>query len=238
MTDKKADETEAPDYSKMNIYQKMSVVTGAVGNVAKGDALVNKQYRFTSHDAVMAAVRPHLVEVGLVVLPTVTNRVQDGNRTEVDLSIAIINCDSPDQRVELNYFGYGIDGQDKGPGKAISYAVKYALLKSFSLDTGDDPENDANTEHVPAPKADVFDHRIATSNIIAKLGEAPHKSAFDAYLKEKGWLGASADGWILDPTSDLGKIEAASEKTLAFLIGKAGEIEAAFEIDTSPAPRI
>jgi hypothetical protein len=36
--------------------------------------------------------------------------------------------------------GYGVDPQDKGPGKAISYGVKYALLKVLGLETGDDPD--------------------------------------------------------------------------------------------------
>ena len=47
-------------------------------------------------------------------------------------------------------FGYGIDNGEKGPGKAVSYAVKYALLKTFCLETGDDPDRDAGTEHVPS----------------------------------------------------------------------------------------
>jgi hypothetical protein len=43
-------------------------------------------------------------------------------------------------------FGYGIDDQDKGAGKAMSYAVKYALLKTLGLETGDDPDENQDAQ--------------------------------------------------------------------------------------------
>jgi hypothetical protein len=52
------------------------------------------------------------------------------------------NIDNRDDYIDVATFGYGVDGQDKGPGKAMSYGVKYALLKVLGLETGDDPEND------------------------------------------------------------------------------------------------
>jgi hypothetical protein len=58
------------------------------------------------------------------------------------MKTAFINADCPEEKIESFYYGYGIDTQDKGIGKAISYAVKYALLKQFCLETGDDPERD------------------------------------------------------------------------------------------------
>jgi hypothetical protein len=50
---------------------------------------------------------------------------------------------------------------DKGPGKAVSYAFKYALLKVFCLETGDDPDNDANARYEPE-KCQEFDSVICT----------------------------------------------------------------------------
>jgi hypothetical protein len=49
-------------------------------------------------------------------------------------------------------FGYGVDAQDKGPGKAMSYGVKYALLKVLGLETGDDPDvvQDNRADYRPA----------------------------------------------------------------------------------------
>jgi len=55
--------------------------------------------------------------------------------------------------LDVPTFGYGIDPQDKGPGKAMSYGVKYGLLKALGLETGDDPERDS-IEHKPSPIAE------------------------------------------------------------------------------------
>jgi hypothetical protein len=37
---------------------------------------------------------------------------------------------------------YGVDSQDKGAGKATTYALKYALLYSFLVPTGDIDDTD------------------------------------------------------------------------------------------------
>jgi len=130
----------------MNIYQRLNAIMEKVSYVQKEEKKVNNQYRFVSHDAVTSAVQPYLVEFGVVPVPTVINRVQDGNRTEVDVRVDFVNMDAPEEKVEVTMFGYGVDQQDKGPGKAFSYAKKYAFLQLFCLATGDDPERD-NVDH-------------------------------------------------------------------------------------------
>lgn len=97
-----------------------------------------------------AYVRPALLEVGVIYYPVSMQRSQDGNRTQVDLAVRFVNIDKPEDYIDVPACGYGIDSQDKGPGKAISYAVKYALLKALGLETGDDPEKDQNVQHEKA----------------------------------------------------------------------------------------
>jgi hypothetical protein len=63
----------------------------------------------------------------------------------------------------VSFFGYGIDNQDKGPGKAMSYAVKYAMLKTFCLETGDDPEKD-DIPHLPAKSAAKTTTKLMTES--------------------------------------------------------------------------
>jgi hypothetical protein len=55
--------------------------------------------------------------------------------------------------ISSSFLLYGIDDSDKGPGKAISYAVKYALLKALGLETGDDPDEDQASVHKPSMEA-------------------------------------------------------------------------------------
>lgn len=130
-----------------NIYQRLADVMRAVSYVQKEDKKVNNQYTFVSHDAVTAKLRPALLENGIATVATVKEHKQDGNRTEVTILVRFVNVDKPEECVEVESFGYGIDPQDKGPGKAVSYAFKYALLKTFCLETGDDPEHDSIDHH-------------------------------------------------------------------------------------------
>lgn len=137
--------------TKLNIHQRINAVMKDLAYVQKEDKKVNNQYKFVSHDAVTAAVRKHLVVHGIVAIPSVANHTQEGNRTEVDLVVDFVNIDEPSDKVTVNVFGYGVDPQDKGPGKAFSYAKKYAFLQTFCLETGDDPERD-NIDHEPEPE--------------------------------------------------------------------------------------
>lgn len=133
-----------------NIHQRLLAVMGEVDYVQKEAKKEKMMYSFVSHDAVTAKVRPVLVKHGVLVVPTVVESSQDGNRTYANIQVAFINVDAPEDKIVVNYFGYGIDTQDKGPGKAVSYAVKYAYLKVLGLETGDDPERD-NLEYKEAP---------------------------------------------------------------------------------------
>jgi hypothetical protein len=127
---------------KPTIYERIHAVMKDLKYIQKGEKKVNGQYSFAGHDKVTSEVRKHLVTHGIVVVPSVTSHSQDGNRTVVDIETAFINVDNPDDKVVINFFGYGVDNQDKGPGKAFSYAKKYAFLQLFCLETGDDPEKD------------------------------------------------------------------------------------------------
>lgn len=142
---------EKPSESR-NIHQRILDVMADLDYIQKGEkkAIIGpQQYRFVSHDQVTAAIHPLLVKNGIMTLPSIIASKQDGNRTEITLQVKFINVDKPEDFVEVTYLGYGIDTGDKGPGKAVSYAFKYAILKTFVLETGDDPDNQQNVTHVP-----------------------------------------------------------------------------------------
>ena len=53
---------------------------------------------------------------------------------------------------EIVGYGHGVDTQDKGAGKATTYALKYALLYTFMVPTGkiDDADNEhSETKEIP-----------------------------------------------------------------------------------------
>jgi len=135
---------------KLNIHQRMHKVMQDVSYIQK-DSTINNQYTAVTHDAVTAKTRTAFIEHGILAIPTVINHEQDGNRTTATVEIEYINIDNPTDKITVTSFGYGIDKQDKGPGKAISYAVKYGHLKALGLETGDDPERD-NIDFKEDPK--------------------------------------------------------------------------------------
>lgn len=142
-----------------NIHQRILGIMSDVDYIEKEKRTVNGQYRFVSHDSVTAKLHPYLVKHGVTAIPTVTEQTQDGNRTTAKVVTIFTNVDNPLDSIAVTYYGYGVDGSDKGPGKAVSYAFKYALLKTFNLETGDDPDNDANASYEP-PKCLEFDLAI------------------------------------------------------------------------------
>lgn len=133
----------------LKLSQRLIAIMNDLHYIQKGSKMVNNQYRFVSHDQVSSAVHPLLVKHGVLVIPTVEESKQEGNRTEVKLLVSFANADNPEDSFHVRYFGYGIDSGDKGPGKAISYAYKYALLKVLCLETGDDPDQDASATYEP-----------------------------------------------------------------------------------------
>lgn len=131
---------------KRNIYQRLADAMGKVDYIQK-DKKSGMRYSIVSHDAVTAKVRPALLESGIVYFISDLIVDQNGNRTEAQGTITFVNIDAPTEQIRARSFGYGIDDQDKGPGKAMSYMVKYALLKTLGLETGDDPDEDQDVHH-------------------------------------------------------------------------------------------
>ena len=157
------------------VYEKILAVMSAVNYLNK-DGFVEtgkgKGYKALTDEKVLAAVRPALVAAGLVILPvkmeqqrtdeqvkaydgsTKTNRI-----TDVSVTYRIINVSNPDDFVEVVSSGTGVDTQDKGIGKAMTYAKKYAILNSFLIPSGEDTDqisSDKYTEQLmgaaPAPE--------------------------------------------------------------------------------------
>lgn len=152
------------------VYEKILAVMSAVNYLNK-DGFVEtgkgKGYKALTDEKVLAAVRPALVAAGLVMLPvkmeqqrtdeqvkaydgsTKTNRI-----TDVSVTYRIINVSNPDDFVEVVSSGTGVDTQDKGIGKAMTYAKKYAILNSFLIPSGEDTDqisSDKYTEQLMGP---------------------------------------------------------------------------------------
>ena len=140
-----------------SIHQRMFAVMASVNRITKGDKKVNNQYSYVSQESIIEQIRPALIENGIFTVVSVESHTQDGPRCEVTIIVDFVNVDNPDDKITVRGFGHGVDPSDKGPGKAISYAVKYIFLKNFCIETGENPDrkpHEPQKQHRTEPKAE------------------------------------------------------------------------------------
>ena len=164
--------------SAFNIYQRMAAITAELQTVAKNlnvETGKGKGYKAVSERDVIDAVKPLEAKHGVYSYPA-SRRVLESAALEsesewngkvtkkttfferIETVYRFVNTDDPADFIETMTFAEGIDSQDKGSGKAMTYADKYALMKAYKISTGDDPDQTASEDvnytrkATPAPK--------------------------------------------------------------------------------------
>ena len=158
--------------SEMNLYQKMEAITSELQTVGKNLEVTTgkSSYKAVSERDILDAVKPVENKYGVYSYP-VSREVLESNMLEnvkeytdkggnttvtksttfmsrIKTTYRFVNVDNPDEFIETVTFAEGIDSQDKGSGKAMTYADKYALMKAYKISTGEDPDqNGSNDEH-------------------------------------------------------------------------------------------
>lgn len=150
----------------MNLLQRINEVRKAVAYIQKDKSVSTgkSSYKAVTHDAVTAMVREHMVEHGIVSWPQLVESVSlpyedaidsEGKaykknqfRYEATYEFTFANIDDPVDMLLIRIQAHAMDNADKAPGKALSYAKKYALLKLFEIETGEDEESRYNPEGV------------------------------------------------------------------------------------------
>lgn len=135
-----------------NIYQRMLAVATEIGVLEKEKKANGLQYPFTSYDAVAHAVGVACRNNGVLPVSRMVDWQQNGNTTEMQVVVTYYNADKPEEFIEVPGLGFGVDKQDKGPGKAASYATKQAHLKAFTIPCGLDIEDDTQEREPEPPK--------------------------------------------------------------------------------------
>lgn len=141
----------------MNIYEKIHQVMQDIQYLQK-DGFVEtgngKGYKAMTDEKVASTLRPALLKARLVILPVsmetartdedVTDKfgnVKKNRVTDCSVTYRIFDIDNPSDYVDVASSGTGVDTQDKGIGKAMTYARKYMLLNTFLIPTGNDTED-------------------------------------------------------------------------------------------------
>ena len=142
---------------KPQIYKKMSDVMKEIGSVGKDQKNIAQGFKFRGIDQFVNSLYPALTKHGVFMTPrcvserTEIKEVVRGNgKAGVDKHVAIM--------MEYDFFAEdgskvtvgpvpaeGLDSGDKATNKALSAALKYALIQTFSIPTEDMAEGDLET---------------------------------------------------------------------------------------------
>ena len=129
------------------IHQKILNIMRKVEYLAKDDKVEfgNTKYKALSEEKVTTTLRKALIEENVIVFPVEMDERREGNITHVHVKYRLVDTED-DTSIEVVSCGDGYDTQDKGAGKAMTYAFKYMWLRTFAIPTGDDPDKISSDE--------------------------------------------------------------------------------------------
>jgi hypothetical protein len=191
-----------------SLVTKLAEVMSEVERVAKHGRNDFHRYDYATEADIVAAVRKHMAERHLMLVPTVTKlewrelaaKEQGKPRDPVctmTVDFRVLDGDNPDAGLVFTVIGEGQDAGDKATYKAMTGATKYALLKLFLIPTGDDPEQDgqqAGSREKSSPRG-------------AQASARPTPAQLDAEVRQNFPPGIEAEQVDPRPAFLAGKLE-------------------------------
>lgn len=202
----------------MNIYEKMSSAGKEISRVPKNLIVSTgkSQYRAVAEADILSAVKEAEAKYGIFSYPvkreivesrTVTSKgdtwEKESQFVRVETTYRFVNMEKPDEYVEVIGYGDGVDSLDKAPGKAITYADKYAMMKAYKIETGDDPDQHSSDdlsghdimkikERVERMITGKIQHGMDMGDILSALGmkEKPFNEYMGLYSRLKNFEAA------------------------------------------------
>jgi hypothetical protein len=167
-----ADTANLTTPTRLNLRQKLAEVRRRIGYVQKRGFNENHNYSYVTAADLAGAVGDILAELGVVMIPQLESISYEPNpngRTELCRAAQVVmaytfNDVDTGEQITAKVAGQGLDQGDKAPYKAMTGALKYALLQSFLLATGDDPEQ----EHITSTAGNGSD-RLITDDEVRQL---------------------------------------------------------------------
>jgi hypothetical protein len=155
--------TETVSIYEMNLFEKMACITAELKTVAKNLEVKagNIKYNAVSERDILDAVKPleekyrvysypcdrDILESEILSSESTYNGQTTTKTTfftRIKTTYKFVDIDCPTDSITMVTFAEGIDTQDKGSGKAMTYADKYALMKAYKISTGDDPDQNCS----------------------------------------------------------------------------------------------
>lgn len=179
--EKSSKNVDVAEVASMNIFQKMLRIQSEIPTVAKNlniSAGASGTYKAVSERDVKDAIKPledmygvysypvkkELITQDMVEIETKWGKKQNFYIRE-RVTYRFVNIHKPEEFIEIDGYGDGLDTGDKSPGKSDTYASKYCLMSAYKISTGDDPDAD------PSP----YDEEPQKNETKSPKQEAPKK---------------------------------------------------------------
>lgn len=206
------EETKTTKKEKMNLFQKINKIMSEVEYLQKDDKVItntktNAGYKAVSEEKVTSEIRKGLVKYGVVIIPIEQEhnrqdemlKDQYGNDkvnriTTVDVKYRIQNIEEKDDYIIATSSGTGVDTQDKGVGKAMTYSYKYLLLRTFAIPTGEDPDK---------VSSDVYSEQFKSEKEILREKVKSYPNALEVVKKHGKKLSECSEEELKNMISEL-----------------------------------
>lgn len=137
-----------------SIPERLATVAASLGRLQKAGHNDAQNYDYLKEADLVDALRPLLLEQKLFLQQEVTaherHEPAPGKAmfvTGLDLQYTWIAFDTGETLGPLPWYAQGADTGDKGAYKATTGGLKYFLMRTFLVSTGDDPEGDKRVDH-------------------------------------------------------------------------------------------
>jgi hypothetical protein len=149
----------------MGIFKKMALISAEMTTVAKNLKVGygNMTYKAVAENDIIEAVKPLETKHGVYSYPigrkVIDQQIIEGEKNDkmflrIETTYRFVDVDD-ESFIEVISIADGVDTQDKAPGKAMTYADKYALMKAYKIPTGEDPDKDASEPFKKTPNTDA-----------------------------------------------------------------------------------
>lgn len=155
----------------VKLLQKLLAVRREVSILQKEGFNEAQKYKYLQETQIVQMLKPLFDKEGIIFLydaDKVATRLNVKGTQHVDeivVTALFVDADTGEY-IKKRSIGFGADSGDKGAYKAITGAIKYILMKTFLIPTGDDPENDSG-ERVTPKKIEKGDgkHHTQTNDV-------------------------------------------------------------------------
>jgi len=141
------------------IYKKMSDVMKEIGHVGKDQKNQTQGFKFRGIDQFVNALYPALTKHGVFMTPEILEEIHELREVErssgkkgldkhVSIKMKYTFYAEDGSSVSSSVAAEGLDSGDKATNKALSAALKYTLIQTFSVPTEDMEEADRESPQI------------------------------------------------------------------------------------------